>query len=87
MSVEIVHCSILKLNMRSAQYLRLSGIIANRTNLCVVVFSVSTDCTTLIPHRLLKFSGVVFECCSDDKKSRGCLMSFRLYGGSGMVSM
>ena len=86
-SVEIVHCSLLKLNMQSAQYLQLSGIIDDHTNLCVVAFSISAAGATLIPHCLLKTSGVVFECCSADKKARGCLVLVGLFGGSGTVSM
>ena len=61
--------------MRSAQYMRLSGIIANRTSFCVVALIVSAACATLIPHRLLKYYGVLFECRSADKKARGCMMS------------
>ena len=86
-SATIVHFSILILNMQSAQYLQLSGIIADCTSFCVVDFSVSAACTTLIPDCSLKYSGVVFECSSDDNKSRGCLMLVGFFGGSGTVSM
>ena len=86
-SVAILHCIILTLNMRSNQYLRPSGVIADHTSFCVVAFSVSVDCETMIPHRSLKSSGVVFECRSADKKARGYLLSVGLFGGSGTVSM
>ena len=85
--VTIVHCSILTLNMQSNRYLRLSDIIDDHTSLCVADFSFSAACTTLIPHSLLKSSGVVFECRSADKKARGFLMSVGFFGGSGTVSM
>ena len=86
-SVAIVNFSILTLNMRSARYLQFSGIISNHTSFCVVAFRVSATCATLIPHCLIKSSGVVFECPSTDKKSCGCLMPVGLFGGSGTVSM
>ena len=86
-SVTIVHCSLLKLNMWSAWYLRLNGIITDCTSFCVIDFSVSDAWATLIPHCLLKSHGVVFECCSSDNKSHGCLMPFGFFGGSGTVSM
>ena len=73
--------------MQSAQYLQLSGIIADRTRFCVVAFSVSAACATLIPHCSLKSSGVVCECRSADKKTCGCLVLIGLFGGSGTVSM
>ena len=73
--------------MRSAQYLQLSDIIDDHTSLCVADFSFSAACTTLIPHSLLKSSGVVFGCRSVDKKDRGCLMLVGLFCGSGTVSM
>ena len=82
-----LHCSIFTLNMRSARYLRLSGIIANCTSFCVVDFSVNAACAALTPHHLLKSSGVVFEYCSVDKKARGCLISVGYFGGSGTVFM
>ena len=86
-SIAIVQCILLILNMQSSWYLRLIGTIFDRTNFCVIAFSVSAACATLILHRSLKSAGVVFECCSSDKKSRGCLMSVRFFGGSGTVSM
>ena len=86
-SVKIVHCSLLTLNRQYARYLRLGGIIAYHRSFCVVDFSVSDYCETLIPHIFLKSSGVVLECWYADKKARGCLMSVRLFGGSGTVSM
>ena len=86
-SVAILHCSLLPLNMKSARYLRLSGIIADHTSFCVVSFKVSADCAPLIPNLSLKSYSVVFECCYDDKKSRDCLMSVGIFGGSGTVSM
>ena len=86
-SVEIVQCSILTLNMRSARYLQLSGIISDHKSLYVVAFSIRDACATLIPHHLIKYYGVVFKCCSTDKKARGCLMLVGLFGGSGTVSM
>ena len=73
--------------MQSARYLRLSGIISDHTSFCVVALSVSAACATLIPHRLLKYYGVLFECRSADKKARGCMMSVGLFGDSGTVSM
>ena len=82
-----IHCSLMTLNIRSDRYLRLSGIIADCTSLCVVALSASAIFTTLIPHCLFKSSCVVFECRSADKKDRGCLMLVVLFGGSGMVSM
>ena len=85
--VTIVHCSLLKLNMQSARCLQLSGIIKNCTSFCVVTFSVSAACATLITHSSLTYFGVVFKCRSADKKARGCLMSVGLFGGSGTVSM
>ena len=84
-SVAIIHCIILILDMQSAQYLRLSGIIANQKSFCVVAFSVSAACKTLIPHRLLKYSIVVFDFSSYDKKACSCLMSVGLFGGYGTV--
>ena len=86
-SIVIVHCSILTLNMRSTRYLRLSGIIADCTSFCVVAFIVSAACATLFHHSSLKYSVVVFECCSADKKACGCLISVGLFCGSGTVSM
>ena len=85
--VKIVHYNLLTLNMKSARYLQLSGIISNCTSFCVVDFSVSATCATLIPHRLLKSSDVVFKCRSSDKKSRGCLMLVICFGGFGTLSM
>ena len=86
-SVTIVHCSIFTLNMWSAQYLQLSGIISNRTSFCVVAFSFIAYCATLIPRHLLNSSGLLFKCRSDDNKYCGCLMSVGLSGGSGTVSI
>ena len=87
--VSVRNCKLLFLDIKiwSAQYLRLSGIIANHTSFCVVDFYVSAACATLITHHSLKYSGVVFECHSTDNKSRGCLMSVGFFGGSGTVSM
>ena len=85
-SVAILHCSILTLNIRSARYLRLSGIIANHTSFCVVDFRVSASCATLNYHCSLKSSGVVFDCRSADKKALGCLVLVGLFGGSVTVS-
>ena len=86
-SVTIIHCSLLTLNMWSARYLRLSKIISNCTSFCVVAFSVSAACATLIPHCSCKSYSVVFECQSADKKSCGCMMSIGFFGGSGTVAM
>ena len=61
-SITILHCSILTLNIQSARYLRLSGIMADYTRFFVVAFSVSAARVTLIPNRLLKSSAVVFKC-------------------------
>ena len=61
--------------------------ISDRTSFYDVALSVSAACTTLIPHLLLKSSGIVFECRSFDKKYRGCLISVGFFGGSSMVSM
>ena len=85
--VTIVHFSLLTLNMQSARYLRLSGIIADCTSFCVVAFSVIDTCATLINYCSLKSSGVVIECRSADKKACVCLMSVRIFGCSGTVSM
>ena len=86
-SVKIVHCTTLTLNMWSSQYLQLSGIISDCTSFCVVAFSVSAACATLIPHRSLKPSCAVFKCRYADKKTCGCLMLVVFFGGSGTVSM
>ena len=85
--VKIVHYNLLTLNMKSARYLQLGGIIANRTSFCVVSLSFSAAFATLIPHFSLKYSDVVFKCRSVDKKACGCLMSVRLFGGYGTLLM
>ena len=79
--------SILTLNMWSTWYLQLSGIFSECPSSCVVSFSVSLACATLIPHRLLKYYVVVFECWSADRKSCGCLILVRFFGGSVTLSM
>ena len=84
-SVAIIYCSLFTLNMWSARYMWLSGIIVDRTSFCVVAFSNSAACETLIPHRLLKPFGVVFKCLSADKKARGCLLLVGSFGGYGTV--
>ena len=86
-SATILHCSILTLNMQSARYLWLSGIISDCTSFYVVAFSVSSVCATLIPLIFLKSYGVMFECRSADNKACGCLVLVGLFGGSGTVSM
>ena len=86
-SVAIVHCSLFTLNMRSAWYLQLSGIIYDRTSFCVVAFSITAACATLIPHFLLKYSSVMFVCCYADKKALSCLVSVGFFGGSATISM
>ena len=73
-SVAIIHCSLLTLNMRSSRYLQLSGKISDRMSFCAVDFSVIAARATLIPYRLLKSSSVVFKCFSADQKDCGCLM-------------
>ena len=86
-SVAIVQCSPLTLRMRYDWYLQLSVIISDHTSFCVVDFSISAACATLITHRLLKYSSVVFKFRYDDKKARGCLMLVRFFGSSGAVSI
>ena len=82
-----LHCSLLTLNMLSARYLQLSGLISNHRSCCVVAFSVSDACSTLIPHHLLRYSAVVFECSSSDKKASVFLVSVELFCGYSTVSM
>ena len=87
LSVAIVHCSLLTLNIWSTQYLRLSVIITDHTSFFVVDFIISADCATLIPHHSLKSSGAVLKFCSADKRAHGCLISVRFFGGYGTISM
>ena len=81
--VAIIQPNCLNPNILSALYLRLSGITANRLRRCVVAFSVNFACATLIPHLLLKYYGVVFDCCLDDMNMRGCLNYSGCSSGSG----
>ena len=65
----IVYVAIIQSNRLTPKI----GITAGHLRRYVVAFSVNFDCAMLILHLSLKYSYVVFECCSDDMNVRGCL--------------
>ena len=82
-SVAIIQSNCLTSKILSALYMRLSGIIANCLRCYVASFSVSFACAKLILHISLQYSGVVFECRSDDMYVHGFLNYSCCSDGSG----
>ena len=81
-SVDIMPCTRLTSNMRSAWYLLASGMTDDLTNFWVVALRVSVACSKLSPHIFLRSSGVVLECRLDDKNVLGGPMPLRVYAWS-----